>query len=59
MQQQSKKTVLVYVFDGFADWEGSYVSAELNQSDAFAVRTVAPDRAPEIIVRRHKGGAWA
>ena len=52
MQQQSKKTVLVYVFDGFADWEGSYVSAELNQTDAFAVRTVAPDRAP----KRSMGG---
>ena len=52
MQQQSKKTVLVYVFNGFADWEGSYVSAELNQTDAFAVRTVAPDRAP----KRSMGG---
>ena len=44
--------MLVYVFNGFADWEGSYVSAELNQTDAFAVRTVAPDRAP----KRSMGG---
>ena len=45
--QHPKKTVLVYVFDGFADWESSYVCAELNQTDGFEVRTVAPDRAPK------------
>ena len=50
--QHPKKTVLVYVFDGFADWESSYVCAELNQTDAFAVKTVAPDRAP----KRSMGG---
>ena len=50
--QHPKKTVLVYVFDGFADWESSYVCAELNQTDGFEVRTVAPDRAP----KHSKGG---
>ena len=35
--QHPKKTVLVYVFDGFADWESSYVCAELNQTDSFEV----------------------
>ena len=50
--QQSKKTVLVYVFDGFADWESSYVCAELNQTDSFEVKTVAPDHAP----KRSMGG---
>lgn len=47
MEQQTKETVLVYVFDGFADWESSYVCAELNQTDAFTVKTIAPDRAPK------------
>ena len=28
---QEKKTVLAFVFDGFADWEGAYVCAELNR----------------------------
>lgn len=45
--QLTKKTVLVYVFDDFADWEGSYVCAELNQTDAFSVKTVALDRTPK------------
>lgn len=44
--QQPKKTVLVYVFEGFADWESAYVCAELNQTDSFEVRTVSPDRTP-------------
>ena len=50
--QHPKKTVLVYVFDGFADWESSYVCAELHQTDSFEVKTVAPDRAP----KRSMGG---
>ena len=31
--EQPEKTVLVYVFDGFADWESAYVCAELGRAE--------------------------
>lgn len=54
---QEKKTVLAFVFDGFADWEGAYVCAELNRElngepSPYTVKTVALDGAP----KRSMGG---
>jgi putative intracellular protease/amidase len=43
------KKVLVFLTDGFADWEASYVTAELNKSRTdYQVQTVAIDKDPKI-----------
>jgi putative intracellular protease/amidase len=42
------KQVLVFLTDGFADWEASYVCAELNKPDSGCqVRTIAVDLEPK------------
>ncbi|MEH6930496.1 MULTISPECIES: type 1 glutamine amidotransferase family protein [Priestia] len=42
------KNVLVFITDGFADWEASYVTAELNKpGKGFQVRTIAIDNHPK------------
>ena len=38
-----KKEILVFIFDGFADWECAYVCPELRGA-GFTVKTVAKDR---------------
>lgn len=43
-----KKEVLVFIFDGYADWEPAYVCAELNSSDSdYVVRTISLDKDPK------------
>mgnify|MGYP005992370529 CR=1 FL=1 len=43
------KKVLVFLTDGFADWEASYVTAELNKSwTGYEVQTVAIDKEPKV-----------
>ncbi|MBP1991109.1 type 1 glutamine amidotransferase family protein [Paenibacillus eucommiae] len=43
------KKVLVFLTDGFADWEASYVSAELNKpGTGYEVKTIAIDKAPKV-----------
>ncbi|MDX8344567.1 type 1 glutamine amidotransferase family protein [Rossellomorea sp. YZS02] len=43
------KKVLVFLTDGFADWEASYVTAELNKSwTGYEVQTVAIDKDPKV-----------
>ena len=43
------KKVLVFITDGFADWEASYVTAELNKSGTgFQVQTIAIDKNPKV-----------
>ncbi|MCC5803550.1 type 1 glutamine amidotransferase family protein [Rossellomorea vietnamensis] len=43
------KKVLVFLTDGFADWEASYVTAELNKSrTGYEVQTVAIDKKPKV-----------
>ena len=38
-----KKEILVFIFNGYADWEPAYVCAELNSSDTdYIVRTKIP-----------------
>ncbi|MCT9852388.1 glutamine amidotransferase [Priestia megaterium] len=43
------KKVLVFITDGFADWEASYVIAELNKPETgFQVQTIAIDNNPKV-----------
>ncbi|WLR42259.1 type 1 glutamine amidotransferase family protein [Bacillus carboniphilus] len=43
------KRVLVFITDGFADWEASYVTAELNKpGTGFQVQTIAIDKNPKV-----------
>ena len=43
------KKVLVFITDGFADWEASYVTAELNKpGTGYEVQTIAIDKNPKI-----------
>ncbi|MCG7434373.1 type 1 glutamine amidotransferase family protein [Lysinibacillus fusiformis] len=42
------KNILVFIIDGFADWEASYVTAELNKpGTGFQVQTIAIDKNPK------------
>ena len=41
-----KKTVYLFVFDGFADWEPAYALVGINKSEAYAVKTIAIDKSP-------------
>ena len=47
-----KKTILLFVFDGFADWEPAYALAGISKSDRFKIRTIALDKTP----KRSMGG---
>lgn len=43
-----KQEVLIFLFDGYADWEAAYLAPELNGPDSpYAVRTVALDAGPK------------
>ncbi|NMH68410.1 glutamine amidotransferase [Bacillus sp. RO3] len=43
------KKVLVFITDGFADWEASYVTAEINQAGTgYEVETMAIDKEPKV-----------
>ncbi|MBD1371431.1 glutamine amidotransferase [Hazenella sp. IB182357] len=43
------KKVFVFITDGFADWEASYVTAELNKPETgFQVQTIAIDKEPKV-----------
>jgi putative intracellular protease/amidase len=43
------KKVLVFITDGFAGWEASYVTAELNKPETgFQVQTIAIDKHPKV-----------
>lgn len=43
------KKVLVLVTDGFADWEASYVTAEINKPETgYVVQTIAIDKDPKV-----------
>ncbi|MCA1010688.1 type 1 glutamine amidotransferase family protein [Halobacillus halophilus] len=42
------KNVLVFITDGFADWEASYVTAEINKpGTGYQVKTIAIDSQPK------------
>lgn len=42
-----KKEVLMFIFDGFADWESAYVGAVLNESEKYIVKMVSVDEEPK------------
>lgn len=43
------KEVLLFITDGFADWEASYVSSELNKHETgYCVKTIAIDQEPKV-----------
>ena len=39
-----KKTVYLFVFDGFADWEAAYALVGINISKAYTIKTIAIDK---------------
>ncbi len=41
-----KKTVLMFVFDGYADWELAFVTTGIVMSNQFNLRTIALERTP-------------
>ena len=42
-----KKEVLMFVFEGFADWESAYVGAKINESEEYVVKTVSVNKVPK------------
>lgn len=44
-----KKEILVFIFNGYADWEPAYICSELNSSATdYIVKTISPDKNPVI-----------
>ena len=44
-----KKEILVFIFDGYADWEPAYVCSELNAPDTgYQVKTISLDKSPKV-----------
>lgn len=44
-----KKEVLVFIFDGYSDWESSYICSELNSPETdYIVKTLSLDKDPKI-----------
>lgn len=44
-----KKEVLVFIFDGYADWESAYICAEINLPESdYIVKTLSLDKEPKI-----------
>jgi len=44
-----KKEILVFIFDGYADWESAYICSELNESRTdYIVKTLSLDKEPKI-----------
>lgn len=45
MYQDMKKEILVFIFDGYADWEPAYICAELNApTTGYVVKTIGLDK---------------
>lgn len=44
-----KKEVLVFIFNGYADWESAYICSELNEAETdYIVKTLSLDKEPKI-----------
>lgn len=44
-----KKEALIFIFDGYADWEPAYLCTELNsQESSYTVKTISLDKAPKL-----------
>ncbi|MBA9084117.1 hypothetical protein FHR92_000571 [Fontibacillus solani] len=45
-----KKEVLIFIFDGYADWEPAYICSELNSTDSeYVIKTLSLDKTPKIL----------
>jgi transcriptional regulator GlxA family with amidase domain len=42
----NKKTIYLFLFDGYSDWEPSYVSVEINKSTTYHLQTFSIDNKP-------------
>lgn len=44
-----KKEVLTFIFDGYADWESSYICSELNREESkYCIKTISFDKEPKF-----------
>lgn len=44
-----KKEVLIFIFDGYADWEPAFICSELNAPETgYVVKTISLDREPKL-----------
>ena len=44
-----KKEILVFIFNGYADWESAYVCSELNKSESrYVIKTLSFDKEPKV-----------
>lgn len=44
-----KKEVLVFIFNGYADWESAYICSELNAEESnYIVKTLSFDKEPKV-----------
>lgn len=44
--KRQRKTVYLFVFDGFADWEASYASVGIRKSEGYQLKTIAIEKEP-------------
>ena len=50
------KQILVFIFDGYADWEPAYVCAQLNApGTGYAVKTIGPVSYTHLDVYKRQG----
>lgn len=48
MDKNGKKEVLIFIFDGYADWECAYIGSVLNAADSeYVVKTISLDKLPK------------
>ncbi|HTJ47995.1 MAG TPA: DJ-1/PfpI family protein [Cyclobacteriaceae bacterium] len=45
---KKNKTVLIFVFDGFADWEIAHASVGIRKSNVYTIKTIALTKAPVV-----------
>lgn len=44
-----KKEVLTFIFNGYADWESSYICSELNREESkYCIKTISFDKEPKF-----------
>lgn len=44
-----KREILVFIFDGYADWESAYICSELNGAETdYIVKTLSLDKEPKV-----------
>lgn len=44
-----KKEILVFIFNGYADWESAYICSELNKPESgYVIKTLSFDKEPKV-----------